>query len=391
MQSNDRDTDMAFPDRRTTDILLTVFFFVLLGAALYAARRVLLLFILAVFFAYLMEPVVRLLQRHALFFRNLRGPAVIEVYLLFIVLLIALAYVFAPGLSRNTGKLVDRVPATLDGLATGEIAAQLAKEDGWSQEQEARFHTFLLRHKSNFQNLQAAVDRVLVNAARIIGWLILVPILAVFLLRDGKRIADALICMLFPSNRRGQAQAVMRELHVMLSTYINAQLQLCMLSFLFYSAALLVLNFSHAMALAFLGGLLEFVPVAGWLTMLASVVTVGFFGHSHWLAATVLFGMWRLLQDYVFSPWIMGRQLRMHPLAAIFAILVGAEVGGIVGVYLAIPLMASARVIWQMYPVRESIAGDHRGRLAGKAELLSSPSPHPVTYVGAIPAHPKAD
>lgn len=372
MHGNDGDTEMAFPDRRTTDILLTVCFFVLVGGALYAARRVLLLFTLAVFFAYLIEPVVRFLQRHALFFRNLRGPAVIEVYLLFIVLLVAPACVFAPSLSRSAGRLVDRVPATLDGLASGEIAAQLAKENGWSQEQEARFHTFLLRHKSNFQNLQAAVDRVLVNAARIIGWLILVPILAIFFLRDGGCIADALINMLFPSNRRGQAQAAVRELHVMLSTYINAQLQLCVLSFLFYSVALLVLHFPHAMALAVLGGILEFVPAAGWLMMLASVVTVGFFGHSHWLAATVLFGIWRLLQDYVFSPRIMGRQLRMHPLAAILAVLAGAEIGGVVGVYLAIPLMAAMRLIWQLYATRETIVDESSRRSAAAVELLSS-------------------
>ena len=49
--------------------------------------------------------------------------------------------------------------------------------------------------------------------------------------------------------------------------------------------------------------------------------------------------------DYFVSPRIMGRQLRIHPLAAIFAVLAGAEIGGIVGVYLAVPVMPSMRLI----------------------------------------------
>jgi predicted PurR-regulated permease PerM len=52
-------------------------------------------------------------------------------------------------------------------------------------------------------------------------------------------------------------------------------------------------------------------------------------------------------QDDVASPRIMGRHLEIHPLAAIFAVLVGAEIRGIVGIYLAVPLMASMDVIWR--------------------------------------------
>ena len=87
----------------------------------------------------------------------------------------------------------------------------------------------------------------------------------------------------------------------------------------------------------------------------------------------------------------MGRHLRIHPLAAIFAILVGAEVGGIVGVYLAIPVMASLRVIWQMCAAREPIVAESRRRPASTTGLPNSPRPRPVAYVEAIPARAKAD
>src|SRR5258707_13979490 len=116
---------MPFPERRTANILLTILFFGVVGAAVYIARRVILLFIFAIFFAYLIDPVVKFLQRHSLFFRNLRGPAVVEVYIAFVILIALLGYTFAPRLAKSTLKLVDEAPVVLNSLSTGDIATEL--------------------------------------------------------------------------------------------------------------------------------------------------------------------------------------------------------------------------------------------------------------------------
>ena len=339
---------MAFPQRRTLDILLTILFFGVVCVAVYSARRVILIFIFAIFFAYLIDPVVKFLQRHSLFFKNLRGPAVVEVYLAFVILIALAGYTVAPGTARNTMKLLDNTPAFLNSLSTGDIATQLRGKYGWSEEQEFRFRAFLARHKDNIDHLVPTVDRYISNAAQLVGVLLLIPILAIFFLRDGENIADVLIQLFFPANRRPRIRAVANELHLMLTRYVRAQVLLCGLSFLFYSSALLLLRFPHAIALGFLGGLLEFVPVVGWTSTSAVIVGVGVVNQSHWLWMAALLGIWRVIQDYFVSPRIMGQQLKIHPLAAILAVLVGAEIGGIVGIYLAVPLMASMRVIWRV-------------------------------------------
>jgi predicted PurR-regulated permease PerM len=51
--------------------------------------------------------------------------------------------------------------------------------------------------------------------------------------------------------------------------------------------------------------------------------------------------------DYFISPRLVGRNLEIHPLMVLFAVMVGAECGGIVGIYLSIPLMVVIRVIWR--------------------------------------------
>src|SRR5215831_3504701 len=156
---------MGFPERRTAGILLTILLFALVCAAVYSARRIILIFVFAVLFAYLIDPVVKFLQRHSLFFRSLRGPAVVEVYLAFVILIAALGYELAPGLARNAVKLVDEVPVLLDGLSTGDIAADLGGKYGWSEQQEFRFKAFLARHREDIQGLVRGMDRYLSSVA----------------------------------------------------------------------------------------------------------------------------------------------------------------------------------------------------------------------------------
>ena len=356
---------MTFPDRRTASILLTILFFATVCAAVYCARRIILVFILAVFFAYLIDPVVKFLQRHSLIVRNLRGPAVVEVYLVLLVLVALLGYTFAPGIARNTVKVIDEVPVLIDGLSTGDIATQLGGKYGWSEGQEFRLRAFLSRHKDDIQGLVRTVDRSLSELAQLLAWLLLIPILAIFFLRDGAHIAYALIHLCFPAKERMRVRSVANELNIMLTGYIRAQVALCGLSFLFYSGALLVLRFPHAIALAVLGGLLEFIPAVGWMSTFVTIVAVGAVSHSHWIWMAVLLAVWRVVQDYVTSPRIMGRQLEIHPLAAILAVLVGAEIGGVVGIYLAIPLMASMRVIWRVSVGAEQDSAEHTQPNAG--------------------------
>src|SRR5260370_12557194 len=184
---------MAFPQRRTLDILLTILFFGVVCVAVYSARRVILIFIFAIFFAYLIDPVFNVVQRHSLFFKNLRGPAVVEVYLAFVILIALAGYTVAPGTARNTMKLLDNTPAFLNSLSTGDIATQLRGKYGWSEEQEFRFMAFLARHKNNIDHLVPTVDRYISNAAQLVRVFLTIPILAIFFFCDAANIHCVLI------------------------------------------------------------------------------------------------------------------------------------------------------------------------------------------------------
>jgi predicted PurR-regulated permease PerM len=159
----------------------------------------------------------------------------------------------------------------------------------------------------------------------------------------------------------------------MLAHFIRAQLTLAALTFVMYSAVLAMMRIPYALVLGTLGGLLEFIPVLG--PLVAALIIVGMallMSFPHWLALIVFLGVWRLIQDYVTSPRIMGHSMELHPLAAIFGVMAGGEVAGILGIFLSIPVMASLRIVfrrWRLYaekrkfgPLNEYALGSHLGR-----------------------------
>jgi predicted PurR-regulated permease PerM len=215
------------------------------------------------------------------------------------------------------------------------------------------FRDYLASHSDEIENLAQSVGLRLAQVAKQAWLLVVVPLLSIFFLKDGQAFSEVLLALVQSRPQRELLQGVLSDLNQMLAHFIRAQLTLAALTFVMYSAALAVMRMPYALVLGTLGGLLEFIPVLGPLS--AAVIIVGvalLMGYKHWLVLIVILGIWRLIQDYVSSPRIMGQSMELHPLAAIFGVMAGAEVAGILGIFLSIPVMASLRIVfrrWRLY------------------------------------------
>ncbi len=121
---------MAFPDRRTVNVLCTITLFTVVLAIVCVARSVLVILTFSILFAYLIDPVVRFLQRHSLLFRNLRGPHVAEAYLCLLILIPLVIHLVAPGSLWKTTKLANQIPVFVASISTGEVATQVGAKYG---------------------------------------------------------------------------------------------------------------------------------------------------------------------------------------------------------------------------------------------------------------------
>ena len=257
------------------------------------------------------------------------------------ILIGCMIFAFIPGIARAPDALLQNVAVSLDELGNGNVIEGIGAQNGWTASKTLQLKQFIVRHWAQIHGL---VENIEGAVPSILGGLALVAIL---FLRDGRIIARAAVYVISPWGHAEDLQGICDEVAIVLRIYMRTQVSLAVFSLIFYWAVLLLFRFPHAIARGLLGAILEFIPVAGWLLAGGAILTVGLLAQSHWIGVCVLLLIWRGVQDYVNVPRVMGKHLQIHPLLSIFGIMVGYEIGGIVGVYLSVPVMAVTGVIWR--------------------------------------------
>ena len=330
-------------------MLVTVLLFAIVLGFLYVARATLIAFLFAIFFAYLMSPLVAYLEA----LLKGRGRAIVVIYTLLIALVVVFFVLVGPKVTREGARLGQAVPGLLTQLSSGQIARQLGNEHGWSERSTEFAQSFLASHSDDITQLAQRAGLRVADVAKQAWLFFIVPLLAIFFLKDGRAFSDFLLSTIQSRPQREFLENVLNDLNQMLAHFIRAQLTLAALTLVIYSVFLLAMRVPYALVLGTMGGMLEFIPVVGPLAAALIIITVALLlSYKHWLVLIIFLGAWRLIQDYVSSPRIMGESMELHPLAAIFGVMAGGEVAGILGVYLSIPVMAALRIVfrrWRLY------------------------------------------
>jgi predicted PurR-regulated permease PerM len=337
---------MSLIDGRTTRVLFTVFLFAVAMGFLYVARRTLIAFLFAVFFAYLVDPAVSRVEK----WTKGRPSAIAGIYFLIVVFLGTFFFFVGPKIGHETQKLTESLPTLLEKVSSGQIAEQIGAEHGLSVATRRQLGTFLVAHRGDLLQLAQRIGLRIAEVAQKSWLLVLVPILAGFFLKDGHIFSQVALSFVHAKPQREFLQGVISDLNQMLADFIRAQLTLAALSWMAYAAFLGLMRVPYALMLGTAGGILEFIPVVGPLVAAALILGVVLLtSFQHWLVVLIFLIAWRLVQDYAVTPRIMGKSMELHPLAAIFGVLAGGEIAGVLGVYLSIPVMASLRIVWRRW------------------------------------------
>jgi len=338
---------MSLIDGRTTRVLFTVFVFAVGFGFLYVARRTLIAFLFAVFFAYLVDPAVSRVEK----WTKGRPSAIAVIYFLIVLLLLTFFFFVGPKIGHETQKLTESLPALLERVTSGQIAEQIGAEHGLSVATRRQLSEFLTSHRSDLLQLAQRAGLRVAELAQQSWLLIVVPILAGFFLKDGRVFSQVALSFAHTKPQREFLQGVISDMNQMLADFIRAQLTLAALSWIAYASFLgLIMHVPFALMLGTAGGLLEFIPVVGPLVAAFLILGVALLtGYPHWAILLIFLIVWRIVLDYFVSPRVMGKNMELHPLAAIFGVLAGGEIAGVLGVYLSIPVMASLRIVWRRW------------------------------------------
>jgi predicted PurR-regulated permease PerM len=337
---------MSLVDGRTTRVLFTVSLFLIGVGFLYIARRTLIAFLFAVFFAYLVDPAVSRVEK----WTKGRSSAIGVIYVLIVMFLGTFFFFVGPKIGHDTQRLTQSLPALLERVSSGQLAEELGAQHGLSVATRRQLSNYLASHRDDLLHLAERVGSRVAELAQQSWLLIVVPILAGFFLKDGRGLSQVALSFVNTKPQREFLQGVISDMNQMLADFIRAQLTLAALSWVAYASFLgLILHVPYALMLGTAGGILEFIPVVGPLVAGFLILGVAVLTGSHWVAVLIFLVCWRIVQDYVVSPRVMGKNMELHPLAAIFGVLAGGEIAGVLGVYLSIPVMASLRIVWRRW------------------------------------------
>jgi predicted PurR-regulated permease PerM len=348
---------VKFLDKRTAQALLTALVFALCLLFVYAAWRVIIAFLFAIFLAYLLEAPVSRLQKWT---RGSRNISIAVVYLVGLAVLVLVLALIVPSVVQEAQKLMEASPQFAERIS--DNAQRVAKQH-LSADVQLWVRNFLLSHQGE---IISGVQNLVLRAARTlqgVWWLLLVPILAIFFLKDGRKFGDTIINSVEDQRNRQIVAATIEQMNSMLGDFLRSQVLLSALAMVVITIALYALRVPYAAALGPAAGALEFIPVVGPILGWLLVLGVGFLiGYHHLFWVFVFLLLWRGMQDYVNSPRILGDKLKLHPLAILFGVLAGGEVAGVIGVFLSIPVLASLRIFWHTWQL-------YRTSQAGRLEL----------------------
>jgi predicted PurR-regulated permease PerM len=180
-----------------------------------------------------------------------------------------------------------------------------------------------------------------------IVYIIIVPILAFFFLKDGHLMREHILDLVDAGPPRVLLDDLLADVHLLLAHYMRALVLLSLSAFTAFSIAFSIMGVHYSILLAAIGGILEFIPMLGPLTAGILIVIVAAVAGSNVLPIIIFLVAFRLFQDYVLSPHVMGQGVEVHPLLVLFGVFAGAELAGIPGTFLSVPVLALVRIVYR--------------------------------------------
>jgi predicted PurR-regulated permease PerM len=309
-------------------------------ALVYLAWHVITWILIAVFLALALNPAVEFLHRRGL----KRGYATGVVSLLTLAALAGLGFLLIPPLVDQVRNFVDYVPKVVQDVTAGRGPF------GFLQ---TKYH-IVARVRDAIQKQGAggvlgitgtglAVARGVVTA---VAGIVTIAFLTFFMLLDGRGMVERFYAFL-PETARPRWQRIGTEIYRTVGGYVTGNLFISLIAATVAAIALFILGSSYAIALAVVVGVLDLIPLAG-ATLAAVLVSIVVFVELGWVKGVIIivvFIVYQQLENHFLQPVIYGRTVQLSPLVVLVAVLIGAELAGILGALAAIPVAGIVQAV----------------------------------------------
>jgi predicted PurR-regulated permease PerM len=344
---------LVIPERlvyfRPRAILTALLVLLAVGVVLYTlwiARQVISWIFVALFLAVALNPAVEWLQRN---YVRRRGLAVAITFVAALIAVAGIVSAFAPTAISQVRHFADAVPDYVDDLTKGRGRLGFL---------ETKYHVVDRVREAikeggagNFLGVTGTALTVTKSVLTGIVAVVTIIFMTLFMLLEGPTWVERFYGLL-PEAQRPRWERIGRDVYRTVGGYVTGNLLISLIAGLTFGIVLFALGVPYAVALGLLVALLDLIPLAG-ATIAAVIVTLVAFaanGVTIGIVVGVIFVVYQQLENQVLQPFVYGRTVQLSPLAVLIAVLIGAQVAGILGALGAIPVAGGIQVLivdWQ--------------------------------------------
>ena len=338
-------------DKNKNLFLIFLLLFFALCFLLYFSHRVITPFLIAFALAYLMDPLVDKAESKGV----PRTGAVIFIMAVLFLLVVFFCILFIPILSMQTESLMQNIPAYI-GIVKDWLQPLLDVIRGLDPE---KVEAILNKGLSKFGELPMKALQFsgklllgsisnLFNIVLMIANLVIIPVVMFYLLRDFDSINKRLL-NLAPLRLQEKIGNLVLEIDQVLSNFVRGQLMVVTIMGLMYACGLFLCDTPMSLSLGLMAGLVNLVPYLGLILGFVPAAILTFMHTQEWLSVLGVAGVFAFVQaieSMVITPRILGENIGLHPVAVIFAVLLGGELFGLVGMILGVPAVAILNVLF---------------------------------------------
>jgi predicted PurR-regulated permease PerM len=188
-------------------------------------------------------------------------------------------------------------------------------------------------------------------------------ILTMYLMVEAEATCDWLLAFV-PKAKRAKAEQTIVEAQRVIFGYVAGNVLTSIMAAVFVGTMATLLKVPAALLLALLAGLFDFVPVIGFIASSVFAVAMALtVSSSTALIMLALYVAYHMVENYLISPWAYGDRLKLSNVAVILAFAVGAELAGVIGALIALPVAAAYPAIeriWLREKLPEDTVAEHR-------------------------------
>jgi predicted PurR-regulated permease PerM len=298
-------------------------------------------FAIAMIISYVLNPIVNLLNKRGV----PRTIAVLLIYAVFIASLIVILMNLIPIFMQQLKELNEHMPEL---TIKAQNLVDTVKENQFMPDSvEKGINTALHKFESGISKLISNYINGIGNTINMLFIAFVIPFMAFYMLKDFQLIEKSVLTFI-PKKHREGVISLLVDIDTTLGSYIRGQFIVCIIVGVMAYVGFWIIGMPYVLLLASVVAIFNVVPYLGqYLGAAPALIMASSISWKMVLYVAIVNVLVQTLEGNFISPQVVGKTLHMHPLFVIFALLVGGELAGLIGLILAVPFFAVLKVIYQ--------------------------------------------